>query len=163
MEEWKDIKGYEGLYQVSTMGRVRSFHNYGGVKERILRLKKGKSGYLSVALSKNGTYEYVFIHRLVAQAFVPNPDGKPVVNHKNEIKTDNRVENIEWCTVLYNNNYGTRNQRAVESKKKKVMCIETGAVFDSIKSAEALTRITGIHKAAKGKQKTSGGYHWRYV
>lgn len=163
MEEWKDIKGYEGLYQVSTMGRVRSFHEYGGIKQRILRLKKCKSGYVSVALAKHGTYSYVFIHRLVAQTFIPNPENCPVVNHKDENKTNNRVDNLEWCSSKYNNNYGTRNQRAIESKNKSVLCVETGRVFDSLKSAREFTHATGIHKVAKGRQRTSGGYHWRYV
>lgn len=163
MEEWKDIKGYEGLYQVSTLGRIRSFHEYGGVKERILHLKICKNGYVSVALAKDGKYTYPLIHRLVAQAFVPNPDNKPVVNHKDENKANNHADNLEWCSTEYNNTYGTRNQRAIESKKKKVLCVETGVIFDSQKTAQALTRLNGINRVVRGKQKTSGGYHWRYA
>ena len=163
MEEWKDIEGYEGLYQVSTLGRVRSLYGHGGVSVRILKPYIRKTGYLDVGLFKNGAYSYKLIHRLVAQAFVPNPENKPVVNHKDEDKTNNQVENLEWCTAEYNNNYGTRNQRAIKSKMKKVMCIETGVVFDSIKLAREITHIHSIHRAAKGKQKTAGGYHWRYA
>lgn len=163
MEVWKDIKGFEGLYQVSTMGRVRSFHKYGGVEQRILRIKKSKCGYMTVILSKNGKGKTLLVHRLVAQAFISNPKSERFVNHKDEDKTNNQVDNLEWCSAEHNNTYGTRNQRAIESKKKRVLCVETGRIFESLKSATEITRATGIHKVAKGKQLTSGGYHWRYV
>lgn len=180
MEEWKDIKGYEGLYQVSTLGRVRSLPRKYSPRERYLRPGIGTNGYLRVVLSKNGIVCDKDIHRLVAQAFIPNPDNMPFVNHKDEVKIHNQVENLEWCTPKYNVNYGGCLQRISESRKgqrlsaetidkirsknmKKVMCIETGKVFDSIKSAEAATNATTICNALKGRIKTAGGYHWRYV
>lgn len=180
MEEWKDIKGYEGLYQVSTLGRVRSLHKQKGITERILKPGIGTSGYLRVVLSKNGVVCDKDIHRLVAQAFIPNLDDMPFVNHKDEVKTHNNVENLEWCTPKYNVNYGACRKRISESHKgkhlsaeviekisckkmKKVICVETGEIFDSIKSAEETTHTTTICNALKGRIKTAGGYHWRYA
>ena len=110
MEEWRDIKGYEGLYQVSNLGRVRS-------KRKILKGTPDKDGYLRVALCKNGTRKYFGIHRLVAIAFIYNANNYPCVNHKDENKTNNRVKNLEWCTIAYNNCYGNRLKRVSEANK----------------------------------------------
>ena len=119
MEEWKWIDGYEGEYQVSTKGNIKSFKKY---KEGIiLKPKKdGKDKYLMICLSNNGSQKYYLIHRLVAKAFIQNPNNYPQVNHKNENRYDNRVENLEWCTPKYNANYGTRNKRAGE--KHRIPC-----------------------------------------
>lgn len=191
MEVWKDIEGYEGLYQVSTLGNIRSFHNHRGVKVRILRPKRCPGGYLQVALAKDKVISYKLIHRLVAHAFIDNPFGYEQVNHKDEDKTNNRADNLEWCTAKYNSNYGTGSKRMSESKKgyrqsmaeiearrsrmvewhknnqhpmqKKVMCIETGEVFDSLKSAEDFIHAKGVWNVIHGKRKTCGGYHWRYA
>lgn len=195
MEEWKDIEGYEGLYQVSTLGRVRSLprKNARGqqLKGRYLKPGPTTDGYLSVRPFKDGKGRSILVHRLVAQAFIPNPYNKPVVNHKNEVKTDNRIENLEWATIEYNVNYGTRTKRATESRvgqclseaciekirsaikewhrnnpspvRRKIMCVETGEVFDSIKQAKERTRITTISHALRGYRPTAGGYHWRYA
>lgn len=115
MEEiWKDIKGYEGLYQISSHGRVKSFLRYKKILKPILKT----DGYLCVNLCK--PLKKFSIHRLVAEAFIPNPDNLPQVNHKDEDKTNNHVVNLEWCTQLYNINYGSRNKRAIESLSKKV-------------------------------------------
>ena len=112
MEEiWKDIEGYEGKYQVSNLGRVRSlnYHRMGITK--LLKARKDKDGYNMAFLVRSGYNRPVGVHRLVAQAFIPNPNNYPCVNHKNEVKDDNRVENLEWCTVRYNTLYGTGVQR----------------------------------------------------
>lgn len=110
-EEWKDIKGYEGIYQISNMGRVKSLSNGKYKKEKIRKYRKDKDGYLQLNLHKNNVMTTFKVHRLVAEAFIPNPHNLPQVNHKDEDKTNNRVDNLEWCTVEYNNNYGTRNKR----------------------------------------------------
>lgn len=118
MEEiWKDIEGFEGRYQVSNLGRVRSFV----VPEKAGRILKqafdGKKNYLFVGLHKDGKVKQISTHRLVAFAFVPNPNNYPQVNHINEIKTDNRAENLEWCTIKYNSNYGNAKQNMIKSRQ----------------------------------------------
>ena len=127
MEEiWKYIEGYEGLYEVSSYGRVRSLgqfvnHNYGGYayrKGRILKPGLGSRGYLSVTLSKNGIQKNYSVHRLVAQAFIENPDNLPQVNHKDEDRTNNNVTNLEWCDAKYNVNYGNRLNKFYDSRIK---------------------------------------------
>lgn len=122
MEEeiWKDVIGYEGLYAVSNLGRVKSLprgkqwpyrQTHNNIRKPLL-----KNGYYAVNLSKNGKVEYFFIHRLVAMAFIPNPHNLPFINHKDESRTNNRVENLEWCTHIYNVNYGTAIERQKRSR-----------------------------------------------
>lgn len=114
-EIWKDILGYEGLYQVSSYGRVRSLDRYDRMnhflKGRILKLYTRKGGYLFVQLHLNGKGKNYLVHRLVAIAFIPNPDNLPEVNHLDEDKTNNRVENLEFCDRKYNINFGTRKDK----------------------------------------------------
>lgn len=183
MEEiWKDIEGYEGRYQVSTLGRVRSLdivitqpnpHN-GTPMERVIRgriIKPHRSrGYLRVNLShgKRVISKYS-VHRLVATAFLQNPQNLPEVNHKNEIKNDNRVENLEWCSSKYNNNYGTRIEKVSITNGKKVLQIDkngkTLAVFNSIhEAAKFMGKSFGnIWFCCVGKRNTAYGYRWRYA
>ena len=125
-EIWKDIDGFGGCYQVSNLGRVKSLdRNVKGNKSNYIRIgkilspKTHRNGYLCVVLCKDRIGKMYYIHRLVAQAFIPNPDRLPQVNHKDENKTNNNVENLEWCSAEYNTNYGTANDRRCESLKKR--------------------------------------------
>lgn len=120
MEEiWKDIEGYEGLYQVSNLGRVKSLGFDRWHKGKILKPSfDSKRNYLFVGLHKNGKTTQRNIHRLVAKAFIPNPRNLPCVNHINETKTDNRAINLEFCTVKYNSNYGNAKKNMIDSRRK---------------------------------------------
>ena len=113
IEEWRPVVGYEGLYEVSNTGQVRSLDRfyYRLHKGKVLSPTKDRYGYLTVTLNCNGKSKTIKIHRLVAQAFLPNPDNLPQVNHKDEDKTNNNVTNLEWCTAKYNVNFGTRQER----------------------------------------------------
>ena len=122
MEEWRSIPGYEGLYEVSSYGRVKSLERYksnnGGIqliKERILKPNNTKKGYLTVQI-RNKKFK---VHRLVALTFIPNPENLPQVNHKDEDKTNNNVDNLEWCDAKYNSNYGTSIERMINTKIEK--------------------------------------------
>lgn len=173
MEIYKEIEGYSGLYAVSNLGNVKSLGNGGSnnSKERILKLTKNKDGYLHIILCKEGKRKKHLVHRLVAEAFLDNPQNLPQVNHKNEIKTDNREDNLEFCTHFYNINYGTRNQRLAESntnhpnKSKKVMCLETGKIYPSTHQVERELGYNrgNISSACNGKLKQAYGFHWCYV
>lgn len=150
-----------GKYQISNTGKVKSL-NYNQTKtSRILRPITYNKHYLQVFLWKDGKYIHKFIHRLVAEAFIPNPENKPQVNHKDENKLNNNVDNLEWCDGKYNCNYGTRNKRI----SRPVQCIETGIIYPSILDAGTQTGIDPAHlgDVARGKRKTAGGYHWRYI
>ena len=162
-EIWKDIKNYEGLYQVSNLGRVKSL-KFG--KEKILKAFIGPFGYLIVSLSKNGKLHTYNVHRLVAEAFIPNPLGLSDVNHISEDKTDCSTTNLEWMSHKDNCNYGTRNKKISEGNSKAVYCVELNKTFKN--SVEA-ARELGLYDSAnlcrclKGKRKTCKKYHWEYV
>lgn len=163
MEEvWKDINGYEGLYQVSNCGRIRSLW-FG--KKKLLKQQTDINGYLYVDLyNKNGKKKHK-VHRLVANEFCERTDGYDVVNHKDEDKTNNHYDNLEWCTIAYNNAYGTRNERAGKKKRRKVRCVELDIIFDSTTEAAEYVNAynSNISACAKGKHHTCKGYHWEYV
>ena len=183
MEIWKDVVGYEGLYQVSSFGKVRSLDRVNArgwnIKGKLLTVYLRKDGYLGVWLSKDRINKNFLVHRLLAEAFIPNPDRLPCVNHKDEIRSHCFLENLEWITVKGNNNYGTRNKRMASShmadpvfltklddlhrsNQKRVRCVETGKVYDSAK--EAGHEVHGrVSAAARDNRKTAGGFHWEYV
>lgn len=176
-ENWKDIKGYEGIYQVSDKGRIKSLNWNKTGKKKLLKIHVSKKhGYSEVHLSKEGKDEVPRVHRLVAQAFIPNPDNLPQVNHKDEDKTNNNVDNLEWCTAKYNTNYGTGKQRRAEKRKNSdkrrkpiaqftfdLPC-ELVKVWPSLREIERQLGFAhaNIVKCCKGKCEQAYGYQWAY-
>lgn len=178
MEEvWKNIKGFEGSYQVSNYGNVRGI-------DRILKdgrfwkgrtLKPGSNGkgYLYVHFNLNG--KNYLIHRLVAEAFLPNPNNYPEVNHIDEDKSNNKVDNLEWCDHKYNNNYGSRNKRMLETRNRNgknfkpvLQYTKDGIFIKYYKSIISAFEETGIGSpditnCAKGNRKSAGGFIWKYA
>ena len=180
-EIWKAVDGYEDYYEVSSFGRVRSVDRMetlsNGVKRlrkwSMLKIRKNKNGYLQIQLWKSGEGKTVNIHRLVAEAFIPNPDNLSEVNHKDEDKTNNHVENLEWCDSKYNKNYGTAIQRAAEKHKilfsKPVLQIDLEAnqiiaeYPSAIEAGRQLKLNQGsISACCNGKRKTAGCFKWEY-
>lgn len=155
----KDIKGYEGLYAITSCGKVWSYK-----RKRFLNPYKLNNGYLQVGLCKDGIRKLYSVHRLVAEVYIPNPENKPCVNHIDECKTNNALQNLEWVTHKENNNYGSHNERSAKARRKKVICIETGEIFNSLaEAAKSVNRSIGnICLCLKGKHKTCAGYHWAY-
>lgn len=185
-EVWKDVKGYEGLYQVSSFGRVRSVDkiitSFSQIQQTYKRLFVGKilsaglckkTGYLKVSLL-NKTRS---VHRLVAEAFIPNPENKPQVNHKNGIKTDNRVQNLEWVTRVENirHSFSILHRQASgkgmfgkNSKNSKIVLqIKDNKIIAEFYGCNEAERETGIKSRSIsavccGRRKTTGGYFWKY-
>ena len=175
MEEiWKDIKGYEGCYQISNLGRVKSLarvqHKWNKdfiSKERMLRGNINTNGYPYVVLRKNGEYGVFRIHRLVAEAFIPNPNNFPQVNHKDEDKTNNRVDNLEWCDGKYNCCYGTRGDRIRKKLEKPVaQYSKSGILLQVYQSQRQAARAigvppNGISLCVCGKIQAYKGFIWK--
>lgn len=159
-EIWKEVKDYEGLYWVSNIGRVKS-------KRKILKPIKGE--YLKVGLSKNGIQRTYTIHRLVAQAFITNKQNYKCVNHKDENKHNNNLTNLEWCSNLYNINYGKRNEKVSKNQSKykiiqKDKCGNIIKIWDNIWDLTHNTqyRKDNISCCCRGKYKYAYGYKWEY-
>lgn len=155
----KDIKDFEGLYGITSCGRVWSYR-----AEKFLRPAKMK-GYFYVMLTKNGKQKKMYVHRLVAEAYIPNPENYEQVNHKDENPENNCFANLEWCDRQYNINYGTRNKRVADALGKKVRCVETDVIYNSMIEAARQTKIpyASIWYCCNGRSKTAGGYSWRKV
>ncbi|WP_099045145.1 NUMOD4 domain-containing protein [Leuconostoc citreum] len=178
-EQWKDIEEYEGLYQVSNYGEVRSLdrqqtHIING-KERTMNLK-GKvlskintaDGYHYVALSKEGNLVPHRISRLVAQAFIPNPDNLPQVNHMDEDRKNNHVGNLEWCTAKYNNNYGNRKAKIINSLSVMLKVTFKDGSYEVYSSRAEASEKLGISKGsisrwANGHTKCRRGMKFEYL
>jgi len=165
-EIWKDVVGWEGLYQVSSFGRVKSFRKK---EPHLLSTCVGKHGYCVVLLyDSNGQRKNERVHRLVAQAFIPNPNNYPYINHKDENKTNNHVENLEWCTAEYNSNYGTCKERIANSNSKPILKYDLdGSFICEYKSLAEAERIEGIDHATislscSGRVSYQCGYIWIY-
>lgn len=153
MQLWKDVVNYEGLYQVSNSGKIKSLRN-----NIILKPRKKKNGYLQVVLYKNNVKNKL-IHRLVGEAFIPNPLHLSYINHKNKIKSDNRVGNLEWCTPKYNNDYS-------QSYKINQYDLDNNLIksWNSMRDAERELNIShsDISKCCKKIYKQAGGYIWKF-
>lgn len=166
LEEWRQIRGFPN-YLISNLGRV-----YSKQSDRLLKLALKKSGYVYVALSDTDKIiKNLRVHRLVAEAFIPNPDNLPCINHKDENKVNNRIDNLEWCTAKYNANYGSRNERTKVKKSIMVRAIDPRdnrevSRYDSM--TEASNRVVGasiahISQCCSGKRKTTGGLKWEVI
>ncbi len=174
-EIFKDIKGFEGLYAVSNFGNVKrhtteSKNGTGNYyrKEHLLKQRKSNKGYFVVDLFKNNKRHQFLVHRLVAQAFIENKNSYPCVNHIDENKENNNVDNLEWCTQKYNMNYGTCSERIGKANSKPVIQLDKNGNFVgkyiSIICAERMTKISqgSIGDCLHGRRKSAGGYLWRY-
>lgn len=165
IESWKDIEGYEGIYQISNLGRVKSLRN-----DIILKNRIGSRGYCEVCLQHNRKVTQSKVHRLVANAFIPNPNNYSLVNHKDEDKTNNRVDNLEWCNSKYNCNYGTRNER-ISKNKIRPKVIQKDKNNNIIKIWNGFTIIekelgyskTYIWECCNKKYNMAYGYFWEYL
>lgn len=181
MEEiWKDIPNYEGFYQISNLGRVKSLDLFVNTRNNNKRKRKGKilkqhnngHGYLYVVLSKNNKQKRFYVHRLVANVFILNHNNLPEVNHKDENSLNNNVFNLEWCTSKYNANYGKRNEKMKNTKiklygKKVARYGNNNSMIDKMYMSEAISfdgvYYANLRKCCLGLQKTAGGFRWRYV
>lgn len=176
-EIWKPVKNYEGLYEVSNLGNVRSVDRvvvYSNgrkhfLKGQILKPVKNQDGYLFLWLFKDSKRKTFKVHRIIMNTFVPNPSNLPQINHKDEDKTNNCVENLEWCDSKYNINYGTRIQRVTEKCSKAVLQIdkEKDVIISEYPSTQEAARKlkicqSNISACCKGKRETAGGFKWSY-
>ena len=168
MEQWSPIAGFPN-YEISTLGRVKSLsrdYKYGKHNDIILKTND-RRGYRGVTLFKNGKRYYFAVHRLVAAAFLENPNNLPCVNHKDEDRTNNRVDNLEWCTHLYNSRYGTSREKISRGVSRSVLQYSKDGrlikIFPSLTVAaiETGVDISSISACCKKKYRTAGGYIWR--
>jgi len=172
METWKEIPNYEGLYEVSNMGRIKSLPRKFTIKnDRILKPEKSNKGYWRAVLCKDNRTKHVSVHRLVAEAFITNPDNKPEVNHKNGIKTDGRAKNLEWCTKSENEQHAYRTglKNVNRWKKKVVQLTLDGKLIKVWNSVTEAAKNTGILQPAislcltQENRKQSGGFKWQFI
>ena len=178
METWKDIEGYDGKYQVSDLGNVRSLNWKGTSEVRLLNKRFTNAGYHKVLLSKNGVCKYSLVHRLVAEAFIPNPEGKQTVNHIDEVKTNNNVSNLEWCSLRENiDKYFINHSSDIYEKRRATFRKNARAVSQIGENGEVVrvwSSVAEIHntmnynnwsisQCCDGKRKKAYGYSWEYA
>ena len=178
-EVWKDIVGYEGIYQISNLGRIKSLEknkidSRGRIykrKEKILKPRK-TNRYYTIALYKNNKREDFLLHRIVAETFIPNADNKPFINHKDENCFNNCSDNLMWCTHKENMNWGTRNKRISKHSKSKRKVNQYDMDGNFIKQWDCMTDFykskglklkTGIIECCKGRRQSHMGYKWKYA
>lgn len=165
-EEWRDVVDYEGKYLISNYGNLARVHKYTPISSK--KPSTDEDGYLRTKLHNRNSTKYIGIHKLVAQAFIPNPEGKPHVNHINGDKTDNRVENLEWVTASENNYHKFRvlDPKSYHKRRKAVRCKELNKIFESVSAASKELNISrcDIRDVANGRPQhiTAGGYHWNW-
>ena len=159
-EIWKPVQGFEGLYEVSNLGRVKSIETYNTCKKGIMNPMIDPDGYPHVRLYNRGMFKDISIHRLVAIAFIPNPNNYKYVNHKDENTKNNNVDNLEWCTNSYNLIY-SNGKKVRQYSKSGEFIKEFNCIADA--SREYNIPTTNISKCCKGKRHSAGKFIWRYV
>ena len=173
-EVWKAIPGYEGFYEASTHGRIRSvdrtaigrWGNEIFVKSHILRCNNVHNGYQQVKFCINGVREQPSVHRLVAKTFIPNPRNLPQVNHKDGNPSNNCIDNLEWCTASENAKHRCHVLRHFGGRKaRKVLCIDTGVIYENSHHASLELGVNemNIYRVCRGKGRTAGGLKFKYV
>lgn len=166
-EIWKDVEGFEGLYQVSSLGRVKRLKGKHCKQDRILS-QSTLRGYRHLTLKNDSKQRTVQVHRLVAETFIPNPDNLPTINHRDENPSNNCVENLEWCTQKYNCNYGNRNSKIGEkSIKRPIMQLFADGTIKVWESAREAGRYgydhNSVYRCCAGIRKTYKQCKWQYV
>lgn len=185
-ELWKDVPGYEGLYQVSNLGRIKRlpYQTIGRTKGRkkeyirvfrggVLKPYLGKNGYYVINLYSNGKYLRDYLHRIIAKTFIPNPNNYPCINHKDEVRTNNNVDNLEWCSYSYNNTYGNARDKFAKSYSRnhsravEMLSLSGEKIreFSSVKEAAIFVGGTykSIDRAIAKTRKTAYGYIWNLI
>ena len=159
MEEiWKPVKNFEDRYYISNFGRVYS------IKRETIMKPSMLNGYWRVILYDGNKTKGCYVHRMVAEAFIPNPQNKPLINHIDENRANNKISNLEWVTFSENVNHGNRNDKVSNVLSRPVLCVETGIVYSSGKQAGRKTGIDdgSINHACSGRCQTAGGFHWKF-
>lgn len=167
-EVWKEVYGFNVLYEVSNKGRVRTRYTSGKYYSKdytYLEPCDNGNGYLRFNWSTGKCRKTVYVHRLVAEAFIPNPMGYLEVNHIDEDKSNNSVDNLEWCNRDYNTHYGTRIKRSSSKRERPIECIDTGVIYPNFKSVLTELNVgkTALSNCLNGRSKSCSGMRWRYV